>query len=74
MKLKDARLCANGECEEVYEASGLYGKCPSCGEESFALISRWIPTVAQFSRWVDERKTTEVGGDVPASSARTKIA
>ena len=70
MKLRDARLCANDDCEEVYEASGLYSKCPSCGSEAFALISKWIPTVTQFERWVEKQKTKE-GGDVAASSART---
>lgn len=67
MKLRDARLCIN--CDEVYEAEGIYARCPSCGSESFALISRWVPTVADFERWLKERQ----GGDVAASAALTPM-
>lgn len=63
MKLRDARLCA--DCDEVYESEGVYASCPSCGSESFSLISRWIPTVNQFELWVKERQ----GGDAAASAA-----
>ncbi len=55
MKLRDTRLCT--ECEEVYKASGLYGRCPVCGSESYALVCRWVPTVREFERWVEEQKT-----------------
>lgn len=63
MKLRDARLCIN--CDEVYEAQGVYSRCPSCASESFRLICEWIPTVAEFERWVDERQ----GGEAAASTA-----
>jgi len=53
MKLRDARLCA--DCDEVYKAKGLYARCPSCGSESFALISRWVPTLHEFEKWIDNR-------------------
>ncbi len=69
MKLRNARLCANVYCEEVYEAEGVYSRCPSCGSESFALISRWVPTVADFERWLKEKQ----GGDVAASAALTPM-
>lgn len=54
MKLRDARLCI--DCDEVYEAEGTYARCPSCGSESFALISRWIPTLNQSESWLNERQ------------------
>ncbi|GER92665.1 hypothetical protein A45J_0383 [hot springs metagenome] len=63
MKLRDARLCA--DCEEVYKAKGIYACCPSCGSETFCLVSQWIPTVSAFEQWVKERQ----GGDVGASTA-----
>lgn len=72
MKLRDARLCA--DCDEVYEAAGLYAQCPACGSESFALISRWVPTLHDFEKWIDSR-THELaayktkGGEVAASAA-----
>lgn len=74
MKLRDARLCA--DCDEVYEAEGIYARCPSCGSESFALISRWVPTLHDFEKWLNGR-THEAeayktkGGDVAASAALT---
>lgn len=67
MKLRDARLCA--DCEEVYEAKGIYARCPACGSKTFALINRWIPTANEFELWVRERQ----GGDVAASAALTPI-
>jgi anaerobic ribonucleoside-triphosphate reductase len=59
MKLRDARLCA--DCDEVYESRGIYASCPGCGSESFALISQWLPTVADFERWVKEKEGQTVG-------------
>lgn len=68
MKLRDARLCIN--CDEVYDVVGeVYGRCTACGSESFALISRWIPTVNQFERWLKERQ----GGDAGASAAPAPV-
>lgn len=67
MKLRDARLCA--DCDEVYEATGLYSRCPACASEAFTLVSRYVPTLAEFEMWVDERQ----GGDVAASSALTPM-
>src|SRR5436853_1501132 len=37
MQLHVARLCM--DCEEVHDAQ----KCPVCGSETFAYMSRWIP-------------------------------
>jgi anaerobic ribonucleoside-triphosphate reductase len=66
VKLKNSVLCCN--CDEIFELQGgIYGRCPACGSESFALISRWVPTVADFERWIDDKK----GGDVAASAALT---
>jgi len=38
MQLRNARLCL--DCEEVHDAP----QCPSCASETFAYISRWVPT------------------------------
>src|SRR5262245_3685212 len=37
MQLHNARLCM--DCGEVHDAQ----KCPTCGSETFAFISRWVP-------------------------------
>jgi hypothetical protein len=83
MKLRDARLCA--DCDEVYEATGLYSRCPACASEAFTLVSRYVPTLAEFEMWVDERsriagglrrmeeEVIGMGGDVAASSALTPM-
>jgi anaerobic ribonucleoside-triphosphate reductase len=68
MKLKDARLCI--DCDEVYEAEGLSACCPSCKSESFSLITRWLPSVDAFVRWVDGKKKN-VTEDASTSPART---
>jgi anaerobic ribonucleoside-triphosphate reductase len=55
MKLRDARLCIN--CDEVYDVVGeVYGRCPACASEVFTLISRHMPTLAEFENWINERK------------------
>jgi len=38
MQLRNARLCL--DCEEVHDAA----HCPACASESFAFITRWVPT------------------------------
>jgi hypothetical protein len=38
MQLRNARLCL--DCEEVHDAS----HCPICASESFAFITRWVPS------------------------------
>jgi hypothetical protein len=38
MQLRVARLCL--DCEEVHDAQ----QCPICASETFAFISRWVPT------------------------------
>ena len=38
MQLRTARLCLN--CEEVHDAN----ECPVCNSETFAYISRWVPS------------------------------
>jgi hypothetical protein len=38
MQLRNARLCL--DCEEVHDAT----HCPACASESFAFITRWVPS------------------------------
>lgn len=38
MQLRNARLCL--DCEEVHDAP----HCPACASESFAFITRWVPS------------------------------
>jgi len=38
MQLRNARLCL--DCEEVHDAA----ICPACASESFAFITRWVPS------------------------------
>jgi len=38
MQLRNARLCL--DCEEVHDAP----HCPLCASESFAFITRWVPS------------------------------
>lgn len=38
MHLRTARLCL--DCEEVHDMP----HCPSCASESFAFLTRWVPT------------------------------
>ncbi len=64
MKLRNARLCIN--CDEVYEATGLYSRCPACASESFRLICEWIPTVNEFERWIKERSGEAATSSAPA--------
>jgi hypothetical protein len=52
MQLHAARLCFN--CEEVHDEP----VCPACGSDSFAYLSRWIPTSERPAR-VRERPSRE---------------
>ena len=56
MQLNAARLCL--DCEEVHEQR----TCPVCSSESFAYISRWIPTPEPRTRvqTTETRETTDV--------------
>jgi hypothetical protein len=38
MQLRNARLCL--DCEEVHDVQ----QCPLCASETFAFITRWVPT------------------------------
>lgn len=38
MQLRVARLCL--DCEELHDAQ----QCPVCASETFAFVSRWVPT------------------------------
>lgn len=38
MQLRTARLCL--DCQEIHDAQ----RCPACASETFAFISRWVPT------------------------------
>jgi hypothetical protein len=44
MQLRMARLCL--DCEEVHDAQ----HCPVCASESFAFLSRWIPSPERRAR------------------------
>lgn len=44
MKLREARLCL--DCDEVHQEP----MCPGCGSESFAYLSRWVPTPDESAR------------------------
>jgi hypothetical protein len=38
MHLRLARLCL--DCEEIHDAQ----QCPACASETFAFLTRWVPT------------------------------
>ena len=38
MQLRNARVCL--DCEEIHDSSN----CPVCASETFAFLSRWVPT------------------------------
>ena len=40
MQLRTARLCAN--CENIHDES----RCPACGSETFAYLTKWVPTAS----------------------------
>src|SRR5262245_11279966 len=44
MQLRTARLCL--DCEELHEGQ----TCPICASESFAFISRWVPSQQRQQR------------------------
>jgi hypothetical protein len=44
MQLRTARLCL--DCEEVHDEQ----QCPVCASESFAAMTRWVPTVERRGR------------------------
>jgi hypothetical protein len=44
MQLQTARLCL--DCEEVHDEQ----RCPVCASESFAAMTRWVPTVERRGR------------------------
>lgn len=44
MQLQLARLCL--DCEEVHDAQ----QCPVCASESFAAMTRWVPTADRRGR------------------------
>ncbi|MEP6918601.1 MAG: hypothetical protein ABJC89_23370 [Acidobacteriota bacterium] len=44
MQLQAARLCL--DCEEVHDAQ----QCPICASESFAAMTRWVPTADRRGR------------------------
>jgi hypothetical protein len=68
MQLHVARLCL--DCEDVHDQQ----RCPVCGSESFAYISRWVqaPERRTQPRPAPSQETAEtyrqlLGGDRPAS-------
>jgi Zn finger protein HypA/HybF involved in hydrogenase expression len=46
MKLSNAVLCL--DCEEIYEVSKSYTRCPSCFSESYILIHKYIQPMASL--------------------------
>jgi hypothetical protein len=70
MQLRNARLCL--DCEEVHD--GL--KCPVCASETFAYITRWVPTPEPRRPRPDSSPEAEVYrqlmGDENAPPARGK--
>jgi hypothetical protein len=44
MQLQAARLCL--DCEEVHEGQ----QCPICASESFAAMTRWVPSAERRGR------------------------
>ena len=44
MQLRVARLCL--DCEDVHDGQ----QCPVCASESFAYLSRWVPTPERRSQ------------------------
>jgi hypothetical protein len=57
MQLRNARLCL--DCEEVHDAT----HCPACASESFAFITRWVPSPSADS---------VAGAPPPAPAARSE--
>jgi len=66
MQLRTARLCL--DCEELHEGQ----TCPICASESFAFISRWVPSQQrqQRSRRVAEAPATRATGDKRSSAGK----
>ena len=55
MQLRVSRLCL--DCEDVHDQQ----QCPVCASESFAYLSRWVPTPERRSQpraQVDQREQT----------------
>jgi hypothetical protein len=44
MQLRQARLCL--DCEEVHDVQ----QCPVCASETFAAMTRWVPTAERRGR------------------------
>jgi len=60
MQLRLARLCL--DCEEIHDRQ----QCPICASESFAYLSRWVPTP---ERPISARRpTAAVAGEAAARS------
>jgi hypothetical protein len=72
MQLRNARLCL--DCEEVHD--GL--QCPVCASETFAYITRWVPTPETSSRRPRANESPDVevyrqlvnNGDQPSRGKR----
>jgi len=69
LDLRKARLCL--DCEDVHEDA----RCPVCGSDSFAYLSRWVPApeagrrprpVSSADAEVFEQLLTPDGGKPPA--------
>lgn len=55
MHLREARVCL--DCEEIHNTS----ECPVCASESFAFVSRWVPS--QHEHRIKPRATVSPDAD-----------
>lgn len=64
MQLRNARLCL--DCEELHEEQ----QCPICASESFAYLSRWIPSEERRQK----ARVRRIESSSPAPAKKTWIA
>jgi hypothetical protein len=65
MQLRVARLCL--DCEEVHDAQ----QCPVCASETFAYMSRWVPTPERRS--TPRPQAAEAPRQAPAASKKQLV-
>jgi hypothetical protein len=64
MQLRVARLCL--DCEDVHDGQ----QCPVCASESFAYLSRWVPTPERRSQ---PRQPAEAREGAAAGTSRKQL-
>jgi hypothetical protein len=60
MQLRLARLCL--DCEDVHDSQ----QCPVCASESFAYLSRWVPTPERRSQPRQPQESREPANAPPS--------